>query len=47
MYFIKAAFDPSLGTVFFMLAPMNAGVYGALGATLGYAWLAFGKRTSG
>jgi len=47
MYFIKAAFDPSLGTVFFTLAPMNAGVYGALGATLGYAWLAFGKRTSG
>ena len=47
LYFVKLAFDPSLVAVFFMLAPMNAAAYGALGATLGYAWLAFGKRTSG
>jgi hypothetical protein len=46
LYFVKLAFDPSLVTVFFMLAPMNAVVYGALGVTVGYAWLAFGKRTS-
>jgi len=46
LYFVKLAFDPSLVTVFFMLAPMNAAVYGALGVTVGYAWLAFGKRTS-
>jgi hypothetical protein len=46
LYFVKLAFDPSLGTVFFMLAPMNAAVYGSLGVTLGYAWLAFGRRTS-
>jgi hypothetical protein len=44
MYFVKLAVDPSLVTVFFMLAPMNAASYGALGVTLGYAWLAFRKR---
>ncbi len=41
MYFVKMTFDPSPVTVFFLLAPMNAAVYGALGATLGYALLAF------
>ena len=46
MYFIKMTFDPSLVTVFFLLAPMNAAVYGSLGLTLGYAWLAVRKRTS-
>ena len=30
--------------VFFLLAPMNAAVYGALGATLGYARLGFRRR---
>ena len=44
MYFVKMTFDPSLVAVFFLLAPMNAGVYGALGVTLAYAWLAFRKR---
>jgi hypothetical protein len=39
-------FDPSLATTFFLLAPMNAAVYGSLGLTLGYTWLAFRKRTS-
>jgi hypothetical protein len=46
MYFVKMTFDPSLVATFFLLAPMNAAVYGALGTTLGYAWLAFRKRTS-
>ena len=46
LYFVKMTFDPSLVAVFFLLAPMNAAVYGALGLTLGYAWLAFRKRTS-
>jgi hypothetical protein len=46
LYFLRMTFDPSLVATFFLLAPMNAGVYGALGATLGYAWLAFRKRTS-
>jgi hypothetical protein len=47
MYFVKLSFDPSLVAVFFLLAPMNAAAYGALGVTLGYARLGFGKRTSG
>ncbi len=43
MYFVKMQFDPSLLTTFFLLAPMNAGVYGSLGLMLGYAWLSFRK----
>ena len=46
LYFVKLTFDPSLVTTFFLLAPMNAAVYGSLGLTLGYAWLAFSKQTS-
>jgi hypothetical protein len=46
MYFVKMNFDPSPLQIFFLLAPMNAGVYGALGATVGYACLAFRKPTS-
>ena len=46
MYFVRMMFDPSLAATFFLLAPMNAAVYGSLGLTLGYAWLAFRKRTS-
>jgi hypothetical protein len=46
LYFVKLTFDPSLVTTFFLLAPMNAAVYGSLGLTLAYAWLAFRKRTS-
>jgi len=46
MYFVRMTFDPSLVATFFLLAPMNAAVYGALGTTLGYAWLAFRRRTS-
>ena len=39
MYFVKMTFDPSLVAIFFLLAPMNAGVYGAVGLTLGFGWL--------
>jgi hypothetical protein len=46
LYFVKMQFDPSLVTTFFLLAPMNAAVYGSLGLTLRYVWLAFRKRTS-
>jgi hypothetical protein len=46
LYFVKMTFDPSLVTTFFLLAPMNAAVYGSLGLILGYAWLAFRKRTT-
>jgi len=41
MYLVRMTIDPSPVVIFFLLAPMNAGVYGALGATLGYALLAF------
>jgi hypothetical protein len=44
MYFVKMTIDPSPVATFFLLAPLNAGVYGALGATLGYALLAFRRR---
>ena len=44
LYFVKLTFDPSLVATFFLLAPMNAAVYGSLGLTLGYAWLAFYER---
>jgi hypothetical protein len=46
LYFVRMTFDPSLLVTFLLLAPMNAGAYGALGLALGYAWLAFHKRTS-
>jgi hypothetical protein len=45
MYFVKMTFDPPLVAIFFLLAPMNAAVYGSLGLVLGYSWLAFRKRT--
>lgn len=41
MYLVKMTFDPSPVAIFFLLAPMNAAVYGALGAGLGYARLRF------
>jgi len=46
LYFVNMTFHPSLVATFLLLAPMNAGVYGSLGLCLGYAWLAFHKRTS-
>ena len=47
MYLVKMTFDPSPVPIFFLLAPMNAAVYGSLGLTLGYTWLCFhGRRSS-
>jgi hypothetical protein len=46
LYFVKMTFDPPLIAAFFLLAPMNAAVYGSLGLTVGYAWLAFRKGRS-
>ena len=46
LYFVRMTFDPSRVFTFFLLAPMNAAVYGSLGLTLGCAWSAFRKRTS-
>ena len=45
LYFVKMTFDPPLAAIFFLLAPLNAAVYGSLGLTVGYAWLAFWKRS--
>jgi hypothetical protein len=45
MYLVKMTFDPPAAAVFLLLAPMNAAVYGSLGLTVAYGWLAFGKRT--
>jgi hypothetical protein len=44
MYLVKMTFDPSAVAVFFLLAPLNAGIYGALGLLVGLLWLAFGRR---
>ena len=44
LYYVKMTFDPSLVAVIFLLAPMNAAVYGALGLTVQYVWLAFRWR---
>ncbi|MGA8215003.1 MAG: hypothetical protein WB799_15510 [Candidatus Sulfotelmatobacter sp.] len=41
MYLVRMTIDPSPVAIFFLLAPMNVGVYGALGTTLGYALLVF------
>jgi hypothetical protein len=46
MYLVKMTFDPSPVAIFFLLAPMNAAVYGSLGLTVGYAWLCFQGRRS-
>ncbi len=46
LYFVKMTFDPSLVATGFLLAPMNAAVFGALGMILGCAWLRFRKPTS-
>jgi hypothetical protein len=40
MYLVRMTFDPSPLWVLVLLAPMNGAVYGALGVTLGCAWLA-------
>jgi hypothetical protein len=40
LYFVKMTIDPSPLWIFFVLAPMNAAVYGAIGTVVAYAWLA-------
>jgi hypothetical protein len=44
MYLVRMTFDPSPIAIFFLLAPMNAAVYGSLGIVLGYTRLAFHRR---
>lgn len=46
LYFVKMTFDPSPAMVFFLLTPMNAGVYGSLGLTVAYAWMVLRARTA-
>ena len=43
LYLVRMTFDPSLVATFFLLAPMNAAVYGSLGLALGYVWLTVRK----
>jgi hypothetical protein len=44
MYFLRMTFDPSAAATFLLLAPLNAAVYGGIGLTFAYAWLAFSSR---
>jgi hypothetical protein len=46
LYFVRMTIDPSPVEIFFLLAPINAAVYGALGVVLAYACLASRGRTS-
>ena len=43
LYFVRMTFDPSPVAIFFLLAPMNAAVYGSLGLTIGYAGLGLSR----
>jgi hypothetical protein len=45
MSIVRTMVDPSPVWIFFVFAPMNGAVYGALGVMLGYARMAFRKRT--
>jgi cation transporter-like permease len=46
LYFVRMMFDPEPVTIFLLLAPMNAAVYGAVGLAFGYARLVFRKQIS-
>lgn len=46
LYLVKMTFDPSPALILFLLAPMNAAVYGSLGLTLGCVGMALRARTS-
>jgi hypothetical protein len=46
LYFVKMTIDPLPVEIFFLLAPINAAVYGALGVVVAYACLASRGRTS-
>lgn len=44
-YFVKMTIDPSPVVIFFVLAPINAGVFGAPGVILAYASFALRGRS--
>jgi len=44
MYFVKMTFDPAPMEIFFMLAPINAAVFGSVGLTASYAWMVLRKH---
>ena len=44
MYFVKMTIDPSPLSVYCLLAPMNAAVFGSVGVVAGYALLALRGR---
>ena len=46
LYFVKMTFDPKPAETFVLLAPLNAGLYGALGMLVGYFVLASHKFTN-
>lgn len=46
MYLVKMTFDPAPALVFLLLSPMNAAVFGAIGAVVGYACLHFRPEAS-
>jgi len=46
LYLVKMTIDPSPLAIFFLLGPLNAGVFGSVGIALGYGRLAMGRRTS-
>lgn len=47
MYLLKMTFDPSPALVFFLLAPMNAAVFGSVGVVMGLVTLGFRARGRG
>lgn len=47
LYFVKMTIDPLPLQIFFLLAPMNAAVYGSLAVMLGFAGLAVRGRRQG
>ena len=44
MYLIKENIDPAPALIFFLLAPMNAAVFGALGVTMAIGWLSLNRK---
>lgn len=44
LYLVRTLIDPSPVWIFLVLAPMNAAVFGALGLTLTYAWMAVRRQ---
>lgn len=46
MYLVRMTFDPSPVLTFFLLAPMNGAVFGALALIFEYTWLATRSRMS-